>query len=74
MVVARADRTDREPVTIQGIPVNIVPANSWLVQFERLLAQLESCKLLYRWRIVLVYWIILLAWVQLHFHLPTSIS
>jgi hypothetical protein len=41
----------------QQIPVL---ANSLLVQFEKLLAHLEHYKLQYRWKIILVYWIILL--------------
>jgi hypothetical protein len=41
----------------QQIPVL---ANSLLVQFEKLLVHLEHYKPQYRWKIILVYWIILL--------------
>jgi hypothetical protein len=50
----------------------LVSANSWLMQFENFLIQLGRYKLPYRWRIVLVYWTILLVGVQAHFHVLTS--
>jgi hypothetical protein len=58
-------------VVLPGLLPPIRLTNSWLVQFEKLLVQLECYKLQYRCKIILVYWIILLVWLQLHFRLLT---
>jgi hypothetical protein len=55
----------------QQIPVK---TNSWFVQFEKLLVQLEYYILQCRCKIILIYWIILLVWFWLHFHLLTLCS